>query len=385
MKEPGKKYNDEDNMLVNDLRSIVSKARSKAFAAVNYSLVERNWRIGQRIVEQEQNGASRAEYGKHVIEVASAALTEEFGKGFSYTNIANYKRFYLTFNNLQILQTVSEEFKKQKHQTLSDESSLLPQKGLTQSVQSELRLLPWSHYERLIRVEDRKAREWYTKEAFEQGWSFRTLNRNINTLYYERLLMSKKKQPVVDEMQDKTKAYQQDKLEYIKSPVVLEFLGLPEDTSLAESKLETAIINNLEKFLMEMGKGYALVARQQHIRTEENDYYIDLVFYNYLIKSFILVDLKVNRITYQDVGQMDMYLQMYDKMKKGPDDNPTIGIILCAETDSDVARYSTLAKNDQMFAAKYKLYLPDKEDLRREIERQKELYLMTHPEENEKE
>ena len=385
MKQPGKKYNDEDNMLVNDLRSIVSKARSKAFAAVNYSLVERNWRIGQRIVEQEQNGASRAEYGKHVIEVASAALTKEFGKGFSETNIMNFKKFYLKFKELTIPQTVSEEFKKQKHQTLSDKSSLLPQKGQTQSAQFELRLLPWSHYERLIRVEDKKAREWYAKEAFEQGWSFRTLNRNINTLYYERLLMSKKKQPVVNEMQDKTKAYQQDKLEYIKSPVVLEFLGLPEDTFLAESKLETAIINNLEKFLMEMGKGYALVARQQHIRTEENDYYIDLVFYNYLIKSFILVDLKVNRITYQDVGQMEMYLQMYDKMKKGPDDNPTIGIILCTETDSDVARYSTLAKNDQMFAAKYKLYLPDKEDLRREIERQKELYLMAHPEENDKE
>ena len=385
MKEPGKKYNDEDNMLVNDLRSIVSKARSKAFAAVNYSLVERNWRIGQRIVEQEQNGTSRAEYGKHVIEVASAALTKEFGKGFSETNIMNFKKFYLRFKGLAIPQTLSEEFKKQKHQTLSDESSLLPQKGQTPPAQSELRLLPWSHYERLIRVEDKKAREWYAKEAFEQGWSFRTLNRNINTLYYERLLMSKKKQPVVNEMQDKTKAYQQDKLEYIKTPVVLEFLGLPEDTTLAESKLETAIINNLEKFLMEMGKGYALVARQQHIRTEENDYYIDLVFYNYLIKSFILVDLKVNRITYQDVGQMDMYLQMYDKMKKGLDDNPTIGIILCTETDSDVARYSTLAKNDQMFAAKYKLYLPDKEDLRREIERQKELYLMAHPEENDKE
>ena len=385
MKEPGKKYNDEDNMLVNDLRSIVSKARSKAFAAVNYSLVERNWRIGQRIVEQEQNGASRAEYGKHVIEIASAALTEEFGKGFSETNIMNFKKFYLKFKELTIPQTVSEEFKKQKHQTLSDEFSLPPQKGQTQSAQFELRLLPWSHYERLIRVEDKKAREWYAKEAFEQGWSFRTLNRNINTLYYERLLMSKKKQPVVNEMQDKTKAYQQDKLEYIKSPVVLEFLGLPEDTSLAESKLETAIINNLEKFLMEMGKGYALVARQQHIRTEENDYYIDLVFYNYLIKSFILVDLKVNRITYQDVGQMDMYLQMYDKIKKRTDDTPTIGIILCTETDSDVARYSTLAKNDQMFAAKYKLYLPDKEDLRREIERQKELYLMAHPEENDKE
>ena len=379
MKQPRKKYNDEDNMLVNDLRSIVSKARSKAFAAVNYSLVERNWRIGQRIVEQEQNGASRAEYGKHVIEVASAALTEEFGKGFSETNIRTFRKFFLIFRNLEIQQTVSAESNLPKQQTLSDNLSSHFQKGQTPPAQFKLRLLPWSHYERLIRVEDKKAREWYAKEAFEQGWSYRTLSRNINTLYYERLLISKDKAPVEKEMKEKTNEFQQDKLEYIKSPVVMEFLGLPSDSSLKESKLESAIINNLEKFLMEMGKGYALVARQQHIRTEENDYYIDLVFYNYLIKSFILVDLKVNRITYQDVGQMDMYLQMYDKMKKGPDDNPTIGIILCAETDSDVARYSTLAKNDQMFAAKYKLYLPNEEDLKREIERQKELYLMAHP------
>ena len=379
MKQPRKKYNDEDNMLVNDLRSIVSKARSKAFAAVNYSLVERNWRIGQRIVEQEQNGASRAEYGKHVIEIASAALTEEFGKGFSETNIRTFRKFFLIFRNLEIQQTVSAESNLPKQQTLSDNLSSHFQKGQTPPAQFKLRLLPWSHYERLIRIEDKRARDWYAKEAFEQGWSYRTLSRNINTLYYERFLMSKDKAPVEKEMKEKTNEFQQDKLEYIKSPVVMEFLGLPSDSSLKESKLESAIINNLEKFLMEMGKGYALVARQQHIRTEENDYYIDLVFYNYLIKSFILVDLKVNRITYQDVGQMDMYLQMYDKMKKGPDDNPTIGIILCAETDSDVARYSTLAKNDQMFAAKYKLYLPNEEDLRREIERQKELYLMAHP------
>ena len=383
MAQIDKIYEGEDKTLVKDLRSIVSKARSKAFAAVNYSLVERNWRIGQRIVEEEQHGASRAEYGKHVIEVASAALTEEFGKGYSETNIRTFRKFYLNFSNLPIQQTLSAEFKGAIQQTLSEKSSSLHQKSQAMPEQSELHILPWSHYERLIRVEDKKAREWYAKEAFEQGWSYRTLNRNINTLYYERLLMSKDKQPVIKEMKDKTKEYQQDKLEFIKSPVVLEFLGLPEDTSLAESKLESAIIDNLEKFLMEMGKGYALVARQ-HIRTEENDYYIDLVFYNYLIKSFILVDLKVNRITYQDVGQMDMYLQMYDNMKKGPDDNPTIGIILCAETDSDVARYSTLAKNDQMFAAKYKLYLPDKEDLRREIEKQKELYLIAHPEEKNK-
>lgn len=381
MKQMEHSYKGEEKFLVNDLKTIVSKARSKAFAAVNYSLVERNWRIGKRIVEEEQNGASRAEYGKHIIEVASAALTEEFGKGFSVTTLRFFRRFYLKFSNLQIQRTVSVEFNASIQQTPSEELS----NNLQHVQKAGIHLLPWSHYELLIRIEDKQARDWYAKEAFEQGWSYRTLNRNINTLYYERLLMSKDKAPVEKEMKEKTNEFQQDKLEYIKSPVVMEFLGLPSDSSLKESKLESAIIDNLEKFLMEMGKGYALVARQQHIRTEENDYYIDLVFYNYLIKSFILVDLKVNRITYQDVGQMDMYLQMYDKMKKGPDDNPTIGIILCTETDSDVARYSTLAKNDQMFAAKYKLYLPDKEDLRREIERQKELYLMAHPEENDKE
>lgn len=375
MKQMEHSYKEEEKFLVNDLKTIVSKARSKAFAAVNYSLVERNWRIGKRIVEEEQNGAARAEYGKHIIEVASAALTGEFGKGFSVTTLRVFRRFYLKFSDLQIQRTVSVEFQTSIHQTVSDELSNSRQ----QMSKADICLLPWSHYELLIRIEDKQARDWYAKEAFEQGWSYRTLNRNINTLYYERLLMSKDKTPVEEEMKEKTQEFQQDKLEYIKSPVVMEFLGLPSDSSLKESKLETAIIDNLEKFLMEMGKGYALVARQQHIRTEENDYYIDLVFYNYLIKSFILVDLKVNRITYQDVGQMDMYLQMYDKMKKGPDDNPTIGIILCAETDSDVARYSTLAKNDQMFAAKYKLYLPKEEDLRREIERQKELYLMAHP------
>ena len=375
MKQMEHSYKEEEKFLVNDLKTIVSKARSKAFAAVNYSLVERNWRIGKRIVEEEQNGAARAEYGKHIIEVASAALTEEFGKGSSVTTLRVFRRFYLKFSDLQIQRTVSVEFQTSIHQTVSDELSNSRQ----QMSKADICLLPWSHYELLIRIEDKQARDWYAKEAFEQGWSYRTLNRNINTLYYERLLMSKDKTPVEEEMKEKTQEFQQDKLEYIKSPVVMEFLGLPSDSSLKESKLETAIIDNLEKFLMEMGKGYALVARQQHIRTEENDYYIDLVFYNYLIKSFILVDLKVNRITYQDVGQMDMYLQMYDKMKKGPDDNPTIGIILCAETDSDVARYSTLAKNDQMFAAKYKLYLPNEEDLRREIERQKELYLMAHP------
>ena len=181
MKQPRKKYNDEDNMLVNDLRSIVSKARSKAFAAVNYSLVERNWRIGQRIVEEEQNGATRAEYGKHVIEVASAALTEEFGKGFSETNIKSYRRFFSLFPNLGIRQTVSAELNDRILQTLPEDFGNSFSKGQTPPAQFELRLLPWSHYERLIRVEDKKAREWYAKEAFNEGGSYRTLTRNINT------------------------------------------------------------------------------------------------------------------------------------------------------------------------------------------------------------
>ncbi len=334
-------------MFLNDLRKIVGSARSKAYTAINYALVERNWQMGRRIVEQEQRGKARAEYGKQVIEIASKTLTEEFGRGFSTTNLKNFRNFYLSFRTLQISQTVSD-------------------------------LLPWSHYERLIRIENPEARYWYAKEAFDQTWSYRTLDRNINTQYYDRLLISQKQEPVIKEMMENTSKFQTDKLAFIKNPVIAEFLGFSPDASFQESELERAIISNMEKFLMELGKGYALVARQQHIRTAENDYYIDLVFYNYLIKSFILIDLKADKITYQDVGQMDMYLQMYDQMKRGVDDNPTIEIILCSETDSDVAQYSTLAKNDQMFAAKYKIYLPSKEELRNEIEKQKLLFHMAN-------
>ncbi len=347
---------DEQDFL-KDLSHIVSSARTKAYVAINYSLVERNWNIGRRIIEQEQLGNERAEYGKHIIALASQKLTDEFGKGFSVTNVKNFRSFYLKFNDLPISHILCDA-SLQKSQTLSD-------------------LLPWSHYERLIRVSDPEARRWYAKEALSQTWSFRTLDRNINTQYYDRLLISQKKEPVIREMEDKTRMLQTDKLAFIKNPVIAEFLGFSPDSSFQESELERAIIGNMEKFLMEMGKGYALVARQQHIRTAENDYYIDLVFYNYLIKSFILIDLKADKISYQDVGQMDMYLQIYDQMKKGTDDNPTIGIILCSETDADVAQYSTLAKNDQMFAAKYKLYLPSKEELREEIERQKMLFQMS--------
>jgi predicted nuclease of restriction endonuclease-like (RecB) superfamily len=225
-------------------------------------------------------------------------------------------------------------------------------------------------------VNDEVARSWYEKEAYEQTWSVRTLQRNIDTQYYYRLLKSQKKDLVEQEMIEKTSDYQNDKLEFIKNPVIAEFLGLSSNTDFTETDLEKCIISNMQKFLMELGKGYAFVARQQHIRTEKEDYYIDLVFYNYILKCFVLIDLKTDRITHQDVGQMDMYIRMYDELKKASDDNPTLGIVMSTETDEDIARYSILHGNEQLFATKYKLYLPTEEELREEIETQKTMFYL---------
>jgi len=366
-------YNQDEQSFLIELKQIVAVARRNAYRAINVMQAVSNWLIGQRIIEQEQHGKTRAEYGKHIIEIASAALTETYGAGYSATNIRNMRKFYLTFNNLDIQQTLPAELKmiaERNQQTLSVKS-----REYTIPVYQQL---SWSHYERLMRVENETARLWYMKEAAQQMWAVRTLDRNISTQYYERLMLSVEKEPVIREMQEKTRAYQQDKAAYIKNPVIAEFLGLQPHPSLQESTIEEAIISNMQKFLMELGKGYAFVARQQHIRTAENDYFIDLVFYNYILKCFVLVDLKTDRLNYQDVGQMDMYLQMYDELWKQPDDNPSIGIILCADTDGDVVRYSSLSKNEQLYASKYQLYLPSKEELRNEIERQKEIYKLQH-------
>ena len=341
-----------------------------AYAAIDYAQIQANWLIGQRVVEQMQQGKERAEYGAHIIQIASVALTEEFGSGYSETNIRNFRAFYLTFSNLQIQQTPFAESQTSIQQTMSAKL----ENANTQIGQTLPARLSWSHYERLMRVESETARNWYMHEASEQMWSVRTLNRNINTQYYERLLMSQVKEPVVQEMKEKTAEFQHDKLEFIKNPTVLEFLGLPNNKSYQEKDLEQAILNNLSDFLMEMGKGFAFVARQQLIRTEEEDYYIDLVFYNYLLKAFVLVDLKVGKISHQDVGQMDMYVRMYDELKRNEGDNPTIGILLCAQTDKDIARYSILKGNEQIFASKYKLLLPSEEELAKEISKQKEIF-----------
>ena len=230
------------------------------------------------------------------------------------------------------------------------------------------------------KLADSVARSWYEKEAYEQTWSVRTLQRNINTQYYYRILQSQHKDLVEQEMLEKTSSFQNDKLEFVKNPVIAEFLGLSSNTDFTETDLETGIISNIQKFLMEMGKGYAFVARQQHIKTEKEDYFIDLVFYNYILKCFVLIDLKTGKITHQDVGQMDMYIRMYDELKKGADDNPTLGIVLCTETDEDIARYSVLHGNEQLFASKYKLYLPTEEELRKEIETQKTMFYLQQKE-----
>ena len=232
-------------------------------------------------------------------------------------------------------------------------------------------------------MNDPQARDWYMKEASDQGWGVRTLSRNISTQYYERLLLSQHKEPVEEEMKELTAPYQADRLEFIKNPVVAEFLGLESNIDFTETDLEQSILSHLQKFLMEMGKGYAFVARQQHIRTELDDYYIDLVFYNYILKCFVLIDLKTDKITHQDVGQMDMYVRMYDELKRCEGDNPTLGIILCSETDEDIARYSVLHGNEQLFASKYKLYLPSEEELRTEIERQKRFFRLQQGESDE--
>lgn len=327
---------------IQEIKQLVLRGRQEAYAAVNQAMVNAYWKIGRRIVEEEQGGAERANYGKQILKQLSIALTEEFGKGFSVQNLYYFRQFYLTFPEI---------------------------------FHTPCGILTWSHYRRLLSVTNPQAREWYAKEASEQMWSYATLNRNISTQYYERLLLSQDKDPVEQEMKTLTKGFDNDKLEFVKNPVVAEFLGMSPTKAFVESELETAILDNLEKFLLELGKGFSFVERQKLIRTDAKDYFIDLVFYNFKLKCFVLIDLKVGQITHQDVGQMEMYVNMYDQNLREDGDNPTLGIILCSETDADIARYM-LNDSKNVFMSKYLLCLPSKEQLRTEIERQKALFAL---------
>lgn len=335
--------------IINDMRKIIEGSQKTAHQAVNTILVQRNWLIGYRIASEELNGEDRADYGAEVIKKLSFELTKEFGKGYTKSNLYSFYSFYKTYPEI--------------FQTPSGKSAIL---------------LSWSHYNVLLQVKDKIARDWYEKEAYEQTWSVRTLQRNISSQYYYRMLQTQNRNRVENEMKQLTADFQTDKLEFIKNPVIAEFLGLSSNTDFTESELESSILSNIQKFLMELGKGYAFVARQQHIKTEKQDYYIDLVFYNYILKCFVLIDLKTEKITHQDVGQMDMYIRMYDELKRSEGDNPTIGIVLCSDTDEDIARYSVMHGNEQLFASKYKLYLPTEEELRAEIETQKTMYYLQH-------
>jgi predicted nuclease of restriction endonuclease-like (RecB) superfamily len=324
-----------------DIRQIIISARNKAHTAINSAMIEAYWLIGKRIVEEEQNGKQRAEYGREVIKTLSEELQSEFGQGFAERCLREYRQFYLNFMDF--------EFGAQCAPNLT-----------------------WSHYRLIMRLTDKNAVKYYLTEASENNWSVRTLDRNISTLYYQRLLSSQNKDIVIAEMKEKTADFQ-DKLEFIKNPTVLEFLGLPNNSGYIEAELEKAIIDHIQQFLLELGKGFAFVSRQQLIKTETAEFYIDLVFYNFILKCFVLIELKTNKITHQDIGQLDMYVRMFDDMKKREGDNPTIGILLCTETDKTIARYSVLNENKQLFAAKYMPYLPTEEELIAEIERQKEI------------
>jgi predicted nuclease of restriction endonuclease-like (RecB) superfamily len=336
-----------------EIKQILSSARQKAYAAINTAMVEAYWQIGKRIVEEEQNGEKRAEYGKKVLENLSIELSADFGKGFSLRNIRNFRLFYLTFPDLFPIR-----------QMPSAESG-------TDIWRTAFAKLSWSHYQRVLKISDEKARIYYLQESAQNNWTIKTLDRNISTLYYQRLLSSQIKEPVENEMLENTQAFQNDTLDFIKNPAVLDFLHLPNNLGYTEETLEKALVDNLQKFILELGKGYAFVERQQLIRTETSDFYIDLVFYNYILKCFVIIELKTHKITHQDIGQIDMYVRMYDDLKKQESDNPTIGILLCTETDKTIAKYSLLNQNEQIFTSKYLPYLPTEEELIAEIEREK--------------
>ena len=323
-----------------DIKNIIHAARNKTWSAVNAAMCEAYWLIGKRIVEEEQQGKHRADYGKEIIKNLSQVLQQEFGSGFGERNLRFFRQFYLNFSDSEIWNTACSK-------------------------------LTWSHFRRLMQVADKEARQYYLTEATANHWTVKTLDRNISTLYYQRLLASQQKDLVTTEMKEKTAALQDDKLSFIKNPTVLEFLGLPNNAGYLEEELEKAVIDHLQHFLLELGKGFAFVSRQQLVRTETAEFYIDLVFYNFILKCFVLIELKTEKMTHQDIGQLDMYVRMFDDLQKQEGDNPTIGILLCTETDRTIAKYSVLNESRQLFAAKFMPYLPTEDELIAEIEQQK--------------
>ena len=338
---------EEFGQVVAEIKEIISRGILSAYTVVNSASILTYWSVGKRIVEQECRGKTRAEYGKHLISVLADELSREFGDSFSARNLHSFRKFYLLFPDVKIVNACVHN-------------------------------LTWTHIRSLLRVDDEAARVWYLNEASKENWSSRTLDRNISTQYYYRLLKTPDKETVISEMRSKSGMLGKGANELIKSPFIAEFLGLKRQETYLESDLENSILTHLSDFLLEMGRGFAFVGRQQHIVTDTEDYFIDLVFYNIELKCYVLIDLKMGKITHQDVGQIDMYVRMYDEFKRREGDNPTIGILLCSETSEDIARFSVLHDNDRLFMSKYLTYLPTKEQLRHEIESQKEIFYLQH-------
>ena len=368
----------QETRLFQDACQIIEQAQVAAYHAVDVTLIKRNWLLGLRI-QHEVLKDKRAEYGEQVVKNLANSLTEKYGKGFRQANLYHFIAFYNYHQNFfYAVSRKSEEADEEEiFHAVSRKSENILQ---LVTAKSPIRL-SWTHYRIILQESNKEARDWYEQEAAREMWGTRTLQRNVSSQYYHRLLQSQNKDAVRGEMKQLT-APLQDKLEYIKNPVVAEFLGFKNRTDYTESELEQTIIDHLIPFLMEMGKGFALVDRQKRIHTEKDDYYIDMVFYNYNLRSFVLIDLKTTKLCHQDVGQMDMYVRMYDETMLPQGHNPTIGLILCADTDDDVAHYSVLNGSDQLFAAKYLTYMPSRVDLRREIEQQKEFFLLQHKGEN---
>lgn len=325
-----------------DIRAIIEEGRRQAFATAGQIAILTYWHIGRRIVEEEQQGKARANYGKGLIPALADRLSTEYGTGYGKRNLAYYRKFYLEFSDLEILHT-------------------------------RVQNLNWSHIRRILSVSNPDAREWYLTTAANDRWSVKTLDRNIATQYYERRLAAQREDIAPPMPQNES-----NPLEYIKNPMVAEFMGFHRDNNYSESQLEQALVDNLEKFILELGRGFAFVERQQHIITDTADFYIDLVFYNFKMKRFVIFELKTHKLTHQAIGQLDMYVRMYDDLVKGADDAPTIGVLLCTDTDSTIARYSVLHDNDQLYAAKYMTYMPTEEELRNEIEQQKRFFIEQH-------
>ncbi|MBK7847379.1 MAG: DUF1016 family protein [Zoogloea sp.] len=329
--------------LYQQIHGILYAARQQSYRAVNTAMIEAYWQIGRRIVEHEQGGEARAAYGQGVLAALAARLTEDFGKGFTTANLRNFRQFYLTFTDEQIRYALRSN-------------------------------LTWTHLRQLMRIDKLDARNWYMNEASQQGWSARALDRQIATLYYERLLSSQDKAALRQEASSLIAAQTPaDPRDFIRDPYILEFIDAQPGATLFESELETGLIQQLQAFLLELGKGFAFVARQKHLRVENEDCFIDLVFYNYLLKCFVLIDLKIGKLAHQDVGQMDMYVRVFEEQYRAEGDNPTLGLILCSERNEAVAKYSLLAGSQQLFASRYRPFLPSEAELQAELQRDRAL------------